>query len=356
MAPDHSTRAELSVRSGFNVGLGIILALVFVFVILPVLSCVGILAIGGFLTGAAKVVQDRLPGKPQEPQALRAATGPAPSAEPVEGLKPLLARLVKTTVEEVKHDGKGWYKVLSLAINVAYDVRKTDSLVSPYLSTIRWGIGESISAHCASKEQARKASVPTPQLFPNQSYSASLAFQGEHWVVKDVALDFEYRGTQTAHYNPVQGGEAHLSGWWKVLTQKVAGETVRIEESLPIAQADEREQQRRDNAYEAERRRYAEKAGAERQRKQEAARQEEADRQARVKERAEEAARQKRLREEAATAQRDKAAAAKLKFAKQLIDLGNTEVAKIRLEQLIKEYPGTKAAVEAEKLLKDLKE
>jgi hypothetical protein len=53
---------------------------------------------------------------------------------------------------------------------------------------------------------------------------------------------------------------------------------------------------------------------------------------------------------------KEKDAATKLNFIKTLIDDGKKEKAKERLEDLIKQYPGTKAAEEAEALLKKLAE
>jgi hypothetical protein len=49
--------------------------------------------------------------------------------------------------------------------------------------------------------------------------------------------------------------------------------------------------------------------------------------------------------------QPEEAAAAKLRYAKSLLDDGKTETGKYRLGQIVHEYPGTKAAEEAKRLL-----
>jgi hypothetical protein len=52
--------------------------------------------------------------------------------------------------------------------------------------------------------------------------------------------------------------------------------------------------------------------------------------------------------------QREKEAAGKLKFAKQLIDVGKVDSAKERLRQIVIDFDGTEAAAEAQKLLDEL--
>jgi hypothetical protein len=68
------------------------------------------------------------------------------------------------------------------------------------------------------------------------------------------------------------------------------------------------------------------------------------------------AAEQREKAKEADKVQKTEAsAAARLAFAKQLITDGKTDLAKLRLEQIVKEYPGTKAVAEAKDLLKKLR-
>jgi hypothetical protein len=57
----------------------------------------------------------------------------------------------------------------------------------------------------------------------------------------------------------------------------------------------------------------------------------------------------------AATEQREKNAADALRGARFLLENGNAAKARERLEQVLKDYPGTAAAKEAEGLLKTLK-
>jgi hypothetical protein len=86
------------------------------------------------------------------------------------------------------------------------------------------------------------------------------------------------------------------------------------------------------------------------------ARQEEAERRAAAEAERKAAAAEKKRREAEAkkAAQDEELASERLKYAKKLIDRGEADVAKERLQKIVKEFPNTKAAAEAKALLEKM--
>jgi len=118
------------------------------------------------------------------------------SPEAVRGtFESLLAKArTEGTAERVVPHGSGWHKRKLTAAELKYDVRKTDSLVSPYAATTKWFSREYVSNDVATKNAADKLVLPqepidfhlgvdVPAL---AEWQATFAFQEGQWIVKDV--------------------------------------------------------------------------------------------------------------------------------------------------------------------------
>src|SRR5262249_52204189 len=81
--------------------------------------------------------------------------------DPVAALKPLLERIqTEGTGVRVVKEGPKWHRVKYTAANVKYDVRKTDSLVSPYVADVTWFGRDFITDGFETEEQAAAAELP----------------------------------------------------------------------------------------------------------------------------------------------------------------------------------------------------
>lgn len=92
-----------------------------------------------------------------------------------------------------------WYRRKIFVTEVAYDVRRTDSLVSPYSGTISYLCN--VRGDKGPSEESVKSSPDTFRHEPGNRCIASYAYQSAHWRFKSVACQSSLgRGG----YEPVQ--------------------------------------------------------------------------------------------------------------------------------------------------------
>ena len=108
--------------------------------------------------------------------------------DPVGQLKGLLQKLqTQGTPERVTNfNDPDWNKRKMFASEIKYDVRRTDSLVSPYLADVTWHVTQYSTPNVPTKNEAEKAGLPMkPSPKPEgEVWSAQLAFQDGKWILK----------------------------------------------------------------------------------------------------------------------------------------------------------------------------
>jgi hypothetical protein len=92
---------------------------------------------------------------------------------PVESLKPILAKIEQNGTQSPTK-----YRAPLVASSLKYDVRKTDSLVSPYVATVHW------YSHDRGAEITEKGS--TPGLW---GWNATLGFQEGKWRLTELECE-----------------------------------------------------------------------------------------------------------------------------------------------------------------------
>ena len=87
---------------------------------------------------------------------------------------------------------RGWRKRKLHAENVEYDIRKTDSLVSPIQAEVKFSSYECNSPVSSSKEVAERMELPTNPDWHNEprylygKWEVDLSLDSGRWIVKDV--------------------------------------------------------------------------------------------------------------------------------------------------------------------------
>ncbi len=124
------------------------------------------------------------------------ADEPAKPADPVASLKVILVKITndgtKPRVTDFSAPDK-WCKARRLAVGIKYDVRKTDSLVSPFVATVTWLDDVYRTQEFPTRDEAEKAELPKkPVPGTGLSWQAKLAYQDGKWVVQDVGWDFSW--------------------------------------------------------------------------------------------------------------------------------------------------------------------
>ena len=137
------------------------------------------------------------------------------TTDPVESLKVILSKVERDmATEQIVFFGadRGWIKRKVVLSHIEYDVKKSDSLISPFLAPIKFGFSVIQSKDFPTKTEAEKTSLEVIEPSPDSDTShcrASLAFRDGSWVAK--SLEFydpfgsswvQYSGT--AHEGPVQ--------------------------------------------------------------------------------------------------------------------------------------------------------
>ena len=93
------------------------------------------------------------------------------ASDPVGEFRHLLSSIPNQRFSEHDNPWSEWWK------NIEYDVRKTDSLVSPYIATLDVDVFE-----FSTKEQSDPSS--------RHHYDVNFAYQDGKWVLKDLSSKF----------------------------------------------------------------------------------------------------------------------------------------------------------------------
>jgi hypothetical protein len=143
-------------------------------------------------------------GKPAAPEEKATApiqakapeqTQPAPeqpkeAADPVESLKAIIAKVqlngTAPRVTDLKKPGVWWEKRRQMAVDIKYDVRKTDSLVSPYAATVTYGVETFIAIE-------KHLHIPSLGLFLRLGVIASL-LRANRFLLLDATDDRRVHG------------------------------------------------------------------------------------------------------------------------------------------------------------------
>lgn len=149
---------------------------------------------------------------------------PAPAApnaleekvvDPLLSFKDVVSRTQRalTALTHVWNDpGTGaWKKSRFDMDNLDYDVKKSDSLVSPYEATMSFEMLHNVSGEVSAEEQAE--AIPTLERSvkpPTDFWRVSYVFQGENWAIKSME-------NRTHIKVPLSDGEKTLmdTGWIK---------------------------------------------------------------------------------------------------------------------------------------------
>jgi hypothetical protein len=142
---------------------------------------------------------------------------PAKPADPVVCLKALLAKIEKEGTKPRVTDftrPNEWYKARKVAVGIKYDVRRTDSLVSPFVATVTWYNLTYLTRAFPTREAARKAELPkAPLPGKGDQWWAKLAFQDGKWVVQDVGWDSEVMDFHRKH-STLDDERDPVNDWW----------------------------------------------------------------------------------------------------------------------------------------------
>ena len=186
---------------------------------------------------AAKEDPDPLPAKekPVEPQkepapkteiAPEKKTEPEPPkktpVDPVASLKLIAQRLekegTKPRATNLK-DKQKWERGRFDAVDVAFDVVKTGSLVTPFKGQITWKSHYNYSEAAATKEEAEKLPITKKSKAPTESpWIADFVFRDDKWTIKDLWLPMDATGIKINR----RPGDAPsmLDDWWFALGGK----------------------------------------------------------------------------------------------------------------------------------------
>jgi len=112
--------------------------------------------------------------------------------DPVSAMKDILARVARGTPRG------------ATAHDLHYDVKKTDSMITPYTATVTFRDEYSIPSS-EWKDDARAASLKSP-------ITVQLAWQDEHWVVKELYVNALGLKSQQVYVANVSSGSS-LHDW-----------------------------------------------------------------------------------------------------------------------------------------------
>jgi hypothetical protein len=177
--------------------------------------------------------QQAKPAAPQAaaPQQAKPPVAPARLAgpDPVAVLKELLVRLQRDGTEERVTDfnkPERWTKRKYEIANLKYDVRRTDSLVSPFTAKVVWTSVWFETTEFPTEGQARRAELPARPAFVPRADSlpdwAELAFQDGKWVVQDTGCGEP--GRMYMRRSVQQQSGSRLEDWWRAFGGEPAPE------------------------------------------------------------------------------------------------------------------------------------
>jgi hypothetical protein len=132
--------------------------------------------------------------------------------DPVESLKTILASVEKdVAAENLAHitsdsgsEDRGWVKRAIVLSDMKYDVKKTDSLVSPYTAPVSFKLSTIQSEVFATKTAAEKAAIKPAPSESWLSCRADFVFQDNRWVAKSG--EWSYLFYQTPSWAPFPKG------------------------------------------------------------------------------------------------------------------------------------------------------
>ena len=143
-------------------------------------------------------------------------------ADPVALIKPILVKLEKDGTEENVTDfvdtGK-WIKRKYVASTIKFDVKKTDSLVSPFIAMVTWEPKAYISGSYGTKLEAEKAEIPKIPIAGGTRWWAELAFQDGKWVIQDCGWKTE-SGIIDKRYSTLKNDKDPIIDWWRAFGGK----------------------------------------------------------------------------------------------------------------------------------------
>ena len=100
---------------------------------------------------------------------------------------------------------------------IKFDVRKTDSLVSPYVATVTWLDNAYLTPERGTKQEAEADSLPKEPTVKADSHStplyAKLAWQEGKWIVQDVGWDDEVLNMSKSHLKTSDYKDP-VHDWW----------------------------------------------------------------------------------------------------------------------------------------------
>ena len=117
------------------------------------------------------------------------ATQPAASPPKATPIQPASSDPVAAMKEIISRAGRGTPH-RAVAYDLRYDVKKTDSMISPYTAVVTFHDDYSMPPSiCSSVAEARAGSQKSP-------ITVRLAWQDDRWVVKSLSMN-PYRGDET---------------------------------------------------------------------------------------------------------------------------------------------------------------
>ncbi len=139
-------------------------------------------------------------------------------SNPVSDLKLILVKMEEhgTTERVVDFLADGyWQKRKHKAASIKYDVRKTDSLVSPYVASVSWDVVGRLTKAFPTKEGAEKAEFAPPTIL-SERWNATFAYQDGKWVVTDVWWRSELVKLESRH-SKLDNFKDPIQDWWLAL-------------------------------------------------------------------------------------------------------------------------------------------
>ena len=129
------------------------------------------------------------------PNTPASSASPAPAKpDPMVSIKAIIASLDRGTPHGV------------VAQDVRYDVKKTDSLVTPFTATITFRDAGSVPASISRTPQADSLASPI---------KATLAWQDDKWVVKDLSI-YMFGGDEACSVTRLPPGSS-MHDWLKII-------------------------------------------------------------------------------------------------------------------------------------------
>lgn len=181
----------------------------------------GWLALIGICCGAICCAQK----EPQKDVQRETQKEPQRETDPVAALQPLLEKMEKegTTIRVTDFsEPNQWFKRKDLATKIEYDVKKTDSMVSPYVAEISWIPVRYKSDDFNTKEEAEKAGLPARPIITGNIWHTELAFQNGKWVVKEIwwVLELPPFTRIERRHSTLETDKDPIQDWWWLLGGK----------------------------------------------------------------------------------------------------------------------------------------